>query len=377
VGFSIAFSIESPNRQIENPKSKIENPLTVLITGGCGFVGSNLAVALAGEGHRVTCLDNLSRRGSELLLARVLDHGCRFVHGDVRNAEDFGKLKEEYEVMIECSAEPSVLVGTQGSDAAYMIDNNLVGSVNCFEFARQRNIGVIFLSTSRVYPYSTIGARRFVEEETRFEYADTFYGVGANGISIDFPLRGYRSLYGATKLASEFLLQEYGAGYGVPSIINRCGVIAGPWQLGKVDQGVFTYWLASHYFGRDLSYIGFGGKGKQVRDLLHIDDLIDLIKLQMEVLPNHYGSVYNAGGSRVANLSLLETTAICRELTGRSVAISASAENRPADVIWYITDNRGIEEFGWKPTRDGRMILSDIHAWLSAHEKDFQRIFGS
>ena len=86
-------------------------------------------------------------------------------------------------------------------------------------------------------------------------------------------LAGARTLYGATKLAAEHLLAEY----DVPWVVNRCGVIAGPWQMGKVDQGVFTYWALAHHFGRDLRYIGYGGTGKQVRDLLHVDDLVELV----------------------------------------------------------------------------------------------------
>ncbi len=92
---------------------------------------------------------------------------------------------------------------------------------------------------------------------------------------------GARTLYGATKLAAELLIEEYRAGLGVPAVIDRCGVIAGPWQMGKVDQGVFTHWMLAHHFGKPLSYIGFGGKGKQVRDLLHVEDLVDLVERQL------------------------------------------------------------------------------------------------
>jgi CDP-paratose 2-epimerase len=352
--------------------------MKILITGGCGFIGSNLAVSLVGENYAVTCFDNLSRRGSEILLNRILEHGCKFVHGDIRNEEDFNKLKEDYEVLIECSAEPSAFVGSQGNDAMYVISNNLIGSIHCFEFSRKKKIPILFLSSSRVYPYSLINRFKFEEEETRFEYADAYRGISSKGITVDFPLKGYRSLYGATKLASEYLLQEYSCNYEMPGIINRCGVIAGPWQLGKVDQGVFTYWLVNHYFKKDLCYIGFNGKGKQVRDLLHIDDLVVLIKKQVKQIRNYRGTLFNVGGSTLSSLSLVETTKLCWEITGNRVQISSNPENRPGDVIWYMTDNGNTEkEFDWTPLKEAHNILSDIFEWLRLHEKTFKPLLGN
>jgi CDP-paratose 2-epimerase len=347
----------------------------ILITGGCGFIGSNLAVALAADGHSVTCFDNLARRGSEVLLTRIREAGCRFAYGDIRNIEDLQRIPGEHELMIECSAEPSVLVGTQGADATFMVNNNLVGSLHCFEFARQRGMGTLFLSTSRIYPYTALNDLRFDEAETRYVYADDQAGISERGVSTAFPQEGARSLYGATKLAGEIMLQEYSRAYDLPAIINRCGVIAGPWQLGKVDQGVFTFWLAQHYFGKDLRYIGFGGQGKQVRDLLHIADLVDLIRKQIAQIDRYRGQVFNVGGSTFSSLSLLETTTLCRQITGRTVGITPSLEDRPADVIWYVTDNGATEAtFDWQPTRDPHTILSDIYCWLHEHEQIFTRL---
>ncbi|MBN2188716.1 MAG: NAD-dependent epimerase/dehydratase family protein [Chitinispirillaceae bacterium] len=348
----------------------------ILITGGAGFIGSNLAVALRADGHAVTCLDNLSRRGSELLLRRILYHGCAFVHGDIRCADDLGKLKGDFDAMVEASAEPSVLVGTRGSDARFMIDNNLSGSINCFEFARERRVPVIFLSTSRVYPYTAINRLRFRETASRFEFAGRGAGVSRKGIATSFPLRGFRSLYGAAKLASEYLLQEYSGQYGLPAVIDRFGVIAGPWQLGRADQGVFTFWLCRHFYKKELRYIGFGGGGKQVRDLLHVDDLVRLVKKQIGAVRRFRGEVFNAGGSAFSSLSLREATALCRELTGNTVRISPVRQDRPADVKWYVTDNGDTcRTFGWKPEKKPREILADTYAWLYAHSAEFSSLF--
>ncbi|MDH7568708.1 MAG: NAD-dependent epimerase/dehydratase family protein [Armatimonadota bacterium] len=350
----------------------------LLITGGCGFIGSNLAVALRRAGHTVTCLDNLARRGSEVLLRRILDHGCQFVHGDVRNPEDLQRLQGDFHMMIECSAEPSVLVGSQGRDAAFLTANNLGGSLTCAEFVRQRGMGMLFLSTSRVYPYTLLNALRYRETATRFEYDDQHPGVSDAGVRVEFPLEGRRTLYGATKLASELVLQEYSQLYDLPLVINRCGVVAGPWQLGKVDQGVFTFWMARHYFRQPLRYIGFGGAGKQVRDLLHIDDLVALISTQLQRLSEFRGEVFNVGGSTYANLSLLETTLLCREITGNRLDVGSDPQTRPGDVKWFITDTAATEaRFGWRPARGPREVLADTFEWLRSHEHAFREVLGA
>ena len=226
-------------------------------------------------------LDSLKRRGSELNLARLREAGVRFVHGDVRQRDDLLAL-EPVDALVECSAEPSVLAG-MGTGADYVVQTNLLGAHNCFELARRDGAQVIFLSTSRVYPVAPLSRLALREEATRFalEAVQPVAGASEHGIAEDFPLEGARTLYGATKLAAELLLTEYADGFGVRATIDRCGVIAGPWQMGKVDQGVFTHWLLAHYAGRPLTYIGYGGSGKQVRDLLHVDDLCELILEQL------------------------------------------------------------------------------------------------
>jgi CDP-paratose 2-epimerase len=353
----------------------------ILITGGSGFVGSNLAVDLVTRGYEVTVLDDLSRRGSEILLEkRILPQGIKFVRGDVRNPGDLSKLKEAFALLIECSAEPSVLAGTQGQDARRVLDINLQGAIHCFEWARERRVPVLFLSSSRIYPYDRLNACRYQETGMRFDLEEGCEGVSPRGVRTEMPLHGIRSIYGASKLCAELILREYAAQYDLPAIIDRCGVIAGPWQLGKVDQGVFTFWLAHHYFKKPLKYIGFGGKGKQVRDLLHVQDLAELVAKQVQCLigdkPSYRGEIFNVGGSSYSNLSLRETTDICAQLTGNSMAIGSVLEPRPADMIWYITDNGSTEQvFNWKPQRSSGKILEDTFLWLKDHEPDFKKIF--
>jgi CDP-paratose 2-epimerase len=350
----------------------------VLVTGGAGFVGSALAMALAKSGlaKRVTAFDNLKRRGSELNIPRLKAAGVDFAHGDVRS---FGDLSEHApDLILECSAEPSAQAGYGGSPE-YLIHTNLTGCYNCLELARRQKADFLFISTSRVYPYHLLNGLGFVEEETRFSLTreQTLPGASELGISEDFPLNGARSLYGMTKLAAELMVQEYADAYGLRTIIDRCGVLTGPWQMGKSDQGVIALWVAAHYFKRDLKYIGFGGTGKQVRDFLHVDDFSDLVLMQIRDIDRFNGQLFNVGGGLKGSLSLLECTAVCEEVTGSKIQILPVPENRPADLRSYLTDSRRIAAHcGWEPKRDAHTTLGDICRWIRDEEALVRSILG-
>jgi CDP-paratose 2-epimerase len=342
----------------------------VLVTGGAGFVGANLSIALAAEGDReVVALDSLRRRGGELNLPRLREAGVEFVHGDVRDASDLEAVGE-VDALVECSAEPSALAGVDGG-TGFVVHTNLLGAYNCLELARRRGAQLIFLSTSRVYPTGHLNELVYAEAETRFELVEPqpLPGASRRGISETFPLDGPRTLYGATKLAAELLVAEYAAAFGVRAVVNRCGVIAGPWQMGTVDQGVYTHWVLSHYLRRELSYIGYGGQGKQVRDLLHVDDLVELIRDQLSRSADWADVTVNVGGGPECSLSLREATRICESLTGNRLEIGSTPENRPGDVPLYISDcARLFEHCDWRPRRGPEQIVEDIFDWIQANE---------
>jgi len=351
----------------------------ILITGGAGFVGSNLAIRLKRRfpGARVTALDNLRRRGSELNLSRLADAGVDFAHGDVRNAEDLAIPGRIFDLIVECSAEPSVLAGL-GGDTDYIINTNLAGTIKALELARRHSSDFVFLSTSRVYPVAAINAIRTSEEETRLAILpdQTLVGASERGVAETFTTSGARSLYGATKLASELFIEEYAEAFGLRYVIDRCGVITGPWQMGKVDQGVFALWMAMHYFRKPLAYIGWNGTGKQVRDLVSIDDLGALIEMQLDALDRLPYRLFNVGGGVTSSLSLLETTALCAEITGNVVPVSAVPDNRPADLKVYVTDNtRVTEATGWQPRKTARETLADIFTWIHDSEDLVRRVW--
>ena len=346
--------------------------MRVVITGGAGFVGTHVGLSFR-QRHPdadIVAFDNLQRRGSELNLSTLREHGIAFVHGDVREPADLEQLDGEFDVMIEASAEPSVHAGMGGSPRR-VLDINLVGTLNCLEFCRRRVRDLIFLSTSRVYPIDALRRVAMREGATRFELepGQSCPGISERGVSERFPLDGPRSYYGASKLASELLIQEYVAATSLRAVINRCGVIAGPGQFGKVDQGVFTMWVASHHFNNRLRYTGFGGSGKQVRDLLHPDDLCDLLHLQLGRIGDCSGQIYNVGGGRGISVSLLELTALCRDVTRRSTDIERISDTSSVDIPLYITDTGKVRDaLGWTPSRDAATIVGDIHRWIVSNE---------
>ena len=144
--------------------------------------------------------------------------------------------------------------------------------------------------------------------------------------------------------------------------------------MGKVDQGVFTHWMLSHYFRRDLTYLGYGGKGKQVRDLISIDDVVDLVEDQLVDPDRWAGFVGNVGGGREISLSLLETTELCRELTGNTLQIEGDSRTREGDVPIYLSDcNLLYGHTGWRPKRGPQQILEAIFLWIRDHERAVER----
>ena len=315
-------------------------------------------------------LDNLRRRGSEWNLSRLRDAGVAFVHGDVRIAADLALSDRTFDLVIDAAAEPSVQAAFSHGPG-YVVETNLIGTVNLIERARRDGAAIVFLSTSRVYPMRALNALAYEETQSRFVLCkeQSARGASAEGITEAFSLDGVRSLYGATKLAAELLLEEYAAMFGLRCVVNRCGIITGPWQMGKVDQGVFALWMGRHYFGRPLTYVGYGGTGKQVRDLLHVDELCDLVIGQLGALDTLPHRTYNVGGGIGSSLSLLEATRLCEEITGNRVTIGSAPETHPSDVRIYVTDNtRVTADTGWRPRKSARETLVDIFAWIRANE---------
>lgn len=339
--------------------------MRVLIIGGAGFVGANLAIYLSQNGHTVTVMDNLVRRGSELNLSEFAQNNIEFCHGDARNMEDFPLAPVD--IVLDCAAQPSAIDGYK--NPRYDFTNNTFGTLNILEFCRKNDAGLIFWSTNKVYPQWAVHDRKIEEMETRFSSTEK--------ISENTPLDGGdRSLYGASKIMSDLMIQEWSSSFDIPAIINRFSCIGGSRQWGKPQQGWVAWWVIAHYFGLKLKYYGYNGK--QVRDVLFIDDLTSLIAKQMERLSSGHSGVYNIGGSDYCTMSLIECTKICEEVTGNKILIENVIDGeRRADFKYYVSDISKAEgDFDWRPEIDPIEGIERIHEWVDANKLILSKMYG-
>jgi CDP-paratose 2-epimerase len=339
--------------------------MKIAITGICGFVGASIARRLleTTEGLEICGIDNLLRPGSESNRTALRALGVQFVHGDVRMASDLDLLPAA-DWVIDAAANPSVLAGTGAGPASrQLMEHNLLGTVNVLEWCRKSNAGFLLLSSSRVYSIPPMASLPLRTKQDAFELDDSALlppGVSAKGLAEDFSVQAPVSLYGATKLASETLALEYGQTFGFPVWVTRCGVLAGAGQFGTAEQGIFSYWLHAHASRKPLRYIGFGGRGFQVRDAFHPHDLADLLRIQMQQgAPDGVG-VWNAGGGAANAMSLAQLTAWCDDRFGAH-APSPDTRPRPFDIPWLIMDSTRVgQSLGWSPHRSLGSILDEI-----------------
>ncbi len=355
--------------------------MKILVAGGCGFVGATLCRRLLSSrsGLTITVLDSLRRRGSETNVADLEARGVRVVHGDIRMAADIDSIGP-FAWVIDAAAEPSVLAGTAAgghTDRRQLVDHNLLGTVNLLEAAARWQAGFLLLSTSRVYSIPALvdlplverdgrgGARSFAIDASRPLPA----GSSMAGISEGFSTAAPVSLYGATKLACETLALEYAYAAGTPLVIDRCGVMAGGGQFGRADQGIFSWWIHrwQAHTSKPLSYIGFGGRGLQVRDCLHPDDLADLLLVQMAAARGGEPHVVNVSGGSASATSLAELSAWCRTRLGPH-DVSPSPETRPYDLPWVVLDHtNATARYGWRPIRSAESIFEEIADHAERH----------
>lgn len=337
--------------------------MRVLITGICGFAGSVIARELRNHIANVEVLgiDNFIRPGSELNRLQLRREGIRVLHADIRSPSDLEALPKA-DWVIDAAANPSVLAGVTGpSSSRQLMEHNLVGTLNVLEFCKRHSAGLVVLSTSRVYSCALLSELRVQEESQAFlpVLESPMAGISAEGVAETFSTAPPLSLYGAAKLASEVVALEFGAAFGFPVFINRCGVLAGAGQFGKPDQGILSFWIHSYKWKRPLRYIGFGGRGFQVRDFLHPRDLAALLTKQI-CKPDQHRGVMNVSGGASHSLSLAQVTNWCETRFGAHT-ITADGAARPFDVPWLVLDSsRARQAWQWRPEISLSSILEEI-----------------
>jgi CDP-paratose 2-epimerase len=351
--------------------------MRVLITGICGFVGSTLARGLR-EGWpdwQIVGLDNLVRAGSETNRLAMRELAVEFHHGDVRNPSDIEVLPR-CDWIIEAAANPSVLAGVDGKTSSrQLIEHNLIGTINMLELMKSWRCGFTMLSTSRVYSIRALAGIPVEAQGDRFvpRAGGQVPGLSAQGVTEEFSTEPPLSLYGSSKRSSELLACEYAESFSLPVFVLRCGVLAGGGQFGKIDQGIFSYWIHSYSQRRPLKYIGFEGTGCQVRDCLHARDLLPLIAQQINNPRADAPRVLNVSGGLSQSASLQQLNAWCARRFGAHT-VAADARNRPFDVPWLVLDSSQAHRvWGWKPRIPLETIWEEIadHAernpdWLDA-----------
>ena len=340
--------------------------MRILVTGGCGFVGTNLCLHLKKKKFKVISIDNLSRKGSKYNLNLLKNNNIKNFKIDIANFNNLKKVPK-VDLIIDCCAEAAVEVSKRELDKVFF--TNLVGTFNILKKAKIDKAKLIFLSSSRVYPLTLLN--NLVKQKKMNKKIRFFKKIDEN-----FSLDGPRSIYGFTKLSSEMLIEEFSYQFGIKFIINRCGVISGPLQFGKQDQGFVSLWLWRHLNKKKLNYIGYGGKGHQVRDVLHIDDLKKLIFLQIKKLNKINNKIFTVGGSIKNKISLIELTKICQKITGNEIKIGKIKKTSNYDIPVFITNNSKVSKtYGWKVKKDIYEISQDVYKWLSNNKKLIKKYF--
>ncbi len=340
--------------------------MKILITGGCGFVGSNLCLFLKQKKYKVTSLDNLSRKGSKYNLNLLKKKKIKNLKIDIENYKRISKLPK-FDLIIDCCAEAAVEVSKNQVDK--VINTNLIGTINILKKAKINKSKIIFLSSSRVNP---IKESNKILTKKKLNIKISLNKLFDENSSIFGP----KTIYGVSKLASEMLIEEFSYAFKMKYIINRCAVISGPLQFGKQDQGFVSLWVWRHLMKKKLNYIGYDGHGNQVRDVLHIYDLCDLIYLQIKKINSINNSLFTVGGSKKNSVSLKELTNICEKVSGNKLNISKIKKTSIYDIPYFVTNNSKVtKNYNWKPKRNVFKTVLDTYNWLKSDKSNLINFF--
>jgi len=336
----------------------------ILVTGGAGFIGSNLVHALLQAGQKVRVLDNLSRRGTENNLKWLRKNhpkGLEFVRGDVRDLQCVQEAVKDASVIYHFASQVAVTTSIQ--DPRNDFDINASGTLNVLEAARQsiRQPVVVFSSTNKVY--GKMDDLVIVEKESRYELRDY-----PHGISESRPL-DFHSPYGCSKGVADQYTLDYARIYDLPTVVFRMSCIYGTQQFGNEDQGWVAHFVIATALDRPLKIYG---NGKQVRDILWIDDLVRAYQLVVDKIDITNGQVYNVGGGPANTISIwAEFSEILARLSGKNPTVSFYPW-RPGDQLIYVSDTTKLRnDIRWKPLVGKEVGIEKLYRWVVDNQQAF------
>lgn len=341
--------------------------MKIVITGGAGFIGTNLSVVMAKEGHEVIVFDNLSRKGTTENAKWLQEN---YPNVTIRQAD----LRTDQDVMNEIVADADaiyhlagqVAVTTSVSDPREDFDINALGTFNLLEAVRlhaKNNPVFIYTSTNKVYG----GMEDVVieEQDGRYMYKDFPTGIAENQL-IDF-----HSPYGCSKGAADQYVRDYARIYGLRTVVFRQSCIYGPRQFGIEDQGWVAWFTIATLADKAITIYG---DGKQVRDVLYIDDLVRAFKMATEKIAITAGKIYNIGGGIQNTMSLLELVEFLKEYHGKDIQPSFG-DWRPGDQPVYVSDiSKAQNEFGWAPTVTAKDGVKQLTEWVRENKDLFSKV---
>jgi CDP-paratose 2-epimerase len=338
---------------------------TYLVTGGAGFIGCNYVHRLLSRGDGVIVYDNLSRRGSDANVSWLRDeHGAEafcLVEDDVRNEQVLLEAMRGVDVVVHLAGQTAVTTSVVDPRSDFL--DNAWGTLNVLEAARhtEKHPIVLYASTNKVY--GEMGQTAVVEEETRYSYRNR-----PDGVSEAQPL-DFHSPYGCSKGAGDQYVRDYARIYDLPTVVFRQSCIYGPRQMGVEDQGWVAWFVIAAVTREPITIYG---DGKQVRDVLHVDDLLDVYDAAIEQIDRASGQVYNIGGGTLHTLSIwAEFGPMLEKLVGQPIPVSYS-DWRPGDQSIYISDIRKArQELGWQPMVGVEEGVGRLFKWVVANRSLF------
>ena len=338
----------------------------ILITGGAGFIGSNLADFFLRQGNEVTVFDNLMRNGVEKNVKWLQDthkKGLNIVKQDIRNYDVLKKSCKDIDTIFHTAAQTAVTTSVRNPREDFEI--NALGTFNVLDAARNSNTNptIIYTSTNKVYG-NNVNDISLVEKETRYEFDDNNF---KNGVPEKFPTDAdEHTPYGCSKYAGDIYMRDFHDIFGLNTVTFRMSCIYGLHQYGNEDQGWVAYFTISSVLNKPLMLYG---NGKQVRDVLFIDDLVNAFVLANDNINKTKGKAYNIGGGPNNTISLLELLSLLKKF-GLNPNYSFG-DWRPADQKVYISDIRKAMEFGWKPRISPSEGINILFNWI----KDNKNLF--